>query len=192
MDLKIRGFDFSQITVDNEGYIYALNVFYAGICSNNWTEGLWPHSSRLLERYELCPRKFAYDYQITNMGNELTLATFCHENGHMICSFPDLYDYGAESNGAGYFCLMSGGNVDQKNPTQLSAYLKYKSGWGKRVTPIVRVMRATIEAGENDFYIYAKNQAEYFIIENRNNTGRDRALPSSGLAIWHVDELTAR
>ena len=34
------------------------------------------------------------DYQITNMGAQLTLRTFCHENGHMVCDFPDLYDYG--------------------------------------------------------------------------------------------------
>ena len=30
---------------------------------------------------------------------------------------------------------------------------------------------------------------EYFIIENRNKTGRDASLPDSGLAIWHIDEL---
>ena len=36
-----------------------------------------------------------YRYQITNIGNSLTLATFCHENGHMICFWPDLYDYGS-------------------------------------------------------------------------------------------------
>ena len=46
------------------------------------------------------------DYQITSIGSELTLRTFCHENGHMICDFPDLYDYGDESSGVGDFCLM--------------------------------------------------------------------------------------
>ena len=35
------------------------------------------------------------DYQITDMGNRLTLGTFCHENGHMVCDFPDLYPYTA-------------------------------------------------------------------------------------------------
>jgi hypothetical protein len=29
---------------------------------------------------------------------------------------------------------------------------------------------------------------EYFLIENRNRTGFDSGLPSSGLAIWHIDE----
>jgi subtilisin-like proprotein convertase family protein len=31
--------------------------------------------------------------------------------------------------------------------------------------------------------------SEYFIIENRQKRGRDQMLPTSGLALWHVDEL---
>jgi hypothetical protein len=29
---------------------------------------------------------------------------------------------------------------------------------------------------------------EYFLVENRFQTGFDAALPGSGLAIWHIDE----
>ena len=29
---------------------------------------------------------------------------------------------------------------------------------------------------------------EYFMLENRQATGRDSALPGSGLAVWHIDE----
>ena len=49
----------------------------------------------------------AYRYQMTDMRDALLLRTFCHENGHMICDFPDLYDYGYESKGTGRYCLMS-------------------------------------------------------------------------------------
>lgn len=45
-----------------------------------------------------------------------------------------------------------------------------------------------MNAANNDFYIHAKNATEYFIIENRQNTGRDSFIPDSGLAIWHIDE----
>jgi hypothetical protein len=189
-NLKAQGFDFSQLTTDDGDYVYALNVFYAGNRVNNWAEGLWPHSYHLLTPYELTPGKLAFDYQITDMGSQLTLGTFCHENGHMICDFPDLYDYGRESRGIGRYCLMcAGGNADKTNPTQVSAYLRYQAGWAQDVTNITQDLNATISADRNEFFVYAKNNAEYFIIENRHKVRRDQALPGSGLAIWHVDEL---
>jgi hypothetical protein len=43
-------------------------------------------------------------------------------------------------------------------------------------------------ANMNEFFIYAKNPTEYFLIENRFKEDRDSLLPVSGLAIWHVDE----
>lgn len=186
-DLKAKGFDFSQLSSDSNGYIYALNVFYVGQRVNNWSEGLWPHSWVLATDYNVGGGKKFRDYQITNMGSELTLRTFCHENGHMICDFPDLYDYGYESAGIGNYCLMcSGGN--SKNPVQVCAYLKNEAGWATKVTSITPGSTATLAAGNNDFYIYAKNATEYFIIENRAKTARDTFLPDAGLAIWHVDE----
>jgi hypothetical protein len=51
----VKGFDFNGLSVDDEGYLYALNVFYAGSCPNNWSEGLWPHSSSLATPYALGP-----------------------------------------------------------------------------------------------------------------------------------------
>ena len=140
----------------------------------------------------------ARDYQITNMVSaggekELSLGTFCHENGHMLCDFPDLYDYGDQSEGVGQYCLMcAGASYNEKNPTQICAYLKYKAGWAKKVTPISSrdSLEAKIAAGENDFFLFRGHTSqEYFIIENRCQSGRDRSLPAAGLAIWHVDEL---
>ena len=190
--LTEQGFDFSPLTVDSQGFVYATNVFYAGPIVNGWSKGLWPHASRMPD-YELMPGKTVADYQITNMGNQLTLGTFCHENGHMICDFPDLYDYrfdGVNSHGVGSFCLMCfGGSVDDRNPTQVNAYLKFNAGWANSVTDITAGLNASVRAGVNDFYILRKNETEYFIIENRQKVGRDLALPGSGLTIWHIDEL---
>lgn len=185
-----QGFDFSALSVDSDGYVYATNVLYAGPCVNGWGEGLWPHSHYLAAPTALPRSGNVYDYQITDMGAELTLGTFCHENGHMICDFPDLYDYGSQSAGVGAFCLMcAGGNADSKNPTEIDAYLKYRAGWAGTLTTIRPGLRATAEAGKNAFFIHRKNATEYFIIENRQRLGRDKALPGDGLAIWHVDEL---
>lgn len=188
-----QGFDFNQLTADFGNYVYATNLFYAGGVVNNWSKGLWPHSWRLFADHHLMPGKIAADYQITNMGQELTLGTFCHENGHMICDFPDLYDYQTDkvySHGVGSFCLMcAGGDANEKNPAQIGAYLKYRAGWADTVTSISSGLNAAVHADTNDFFIYHKNQSEYFIIENRQKIGRDQALPGSGLAIWHIDEL---
>lgn len=186
--LAAQDFDFSSLSTDSGGYVYALNVFYAESNVNFWSEGMWPHSSALATPYDVgSGRKFS-DYQITDMGTEMTLGTFCHENGHMICDFQDLYDYGDESRGAGNFCLMGFGGSDEKNPVQIGAYLKNEAGWSTSLTPITAGMTATVSAGQNDFYIYAKNNDEYFIVENRQRQGRDASIPDAGLAIWHIDE----
>lgn len=185
---KTQGFNFSQLTADSGGYIYALNVFYAGARVNNWSEGLWPHQWVLSAPYDAGGGKKFMDYQITNMGSDLTLRTFCHENGHMICSFPDLYDYGGESAGVGHYCLMCYGG-DDRNPVQIGAYLKNEAGWATKLTPISAGVTASLNAANNDFYIHSKNATEYFIIENRQKTGRDASLPMAGLAIWHIDTM---
>ncbi len=185
--LKNKGFDFSKLTVDDQNYVYALNAFYAGSCTNAWAKGLWPHSSGLNTSFDIGNNKKIRDYQITDMGSNLSIATFCHENGHMVCDFPDLYDYGYESYGDGVYCLMAYGNTDGKNPVEICAYLKYKVGWADKITQITDGVY-TADSVINDFYIYSKNSVEYFIIENRFKEKRDNSLPVSGLAIWHVDE----
>jgi M6 family metalloprotease-like protein len=187
---QAQGFDFSPLTADGEGMVYAMNVYYAGPVVNNWNEGLWPHAWMMGTAVPLAPGKSAFDYQFTAMGSAPELGTFCHENGHMLCDYPDLYDYGGESAGVGYYCLMCAGNhADPKNPVSINAYLKRLSGWAKTVTPLEHGKTLTLEAGGNDMAMLAKNDDEYFLIENRQKTGRDAALPDAGLAVWHVDEL---
>jgi M6 family metalloprotease-like protein len=187
---KANGFDFTRLSSDNENYVYALNVFYAGDVVNNWAKGLWPHSWHLDKSYPLAAGKNAFDYQITNMGKELTLGTFCHENGHMICDFPDLYDYGPESKGIGAYCLMcAGGNINEKNPVQVGAYLKFAAGWADGVTNLSGGMQGSLHASKNEFCIARKNEVEYYLFEHRRKTGRDASLPDEGLLIWHIDEL---
>jgi M6 family metalloprotease-like protein len=192
---KARGFDFRGLTTDEEGAVRAVNVFYSGELVNEFTKGLWPHASRLIDPFELRPGMKVKDYQITNMGRELTLGTFCHENGHMICDFPDLYDLGdpgdvkTDSYGTGFFCLMGyGGDADAANPAQVCAYLKHRAGWAERLTRITPGEEVTLEADRNDFALFERSPTEYFILEARLQVGRDAALPGEGLAIWHVDE----
>ena len=187
--LANQGFAFDQLTADSGGYVYAMNIFYAGFNQNNWSEGLWPHAWNLATPYNIGSGRKLFDYQFTDMKSTLALGTFCHENGHMVCDFPDLYDKtGFKSRGAGKYCAMSGGGHGP-NPGHISAYLKYKAGWSSRLTLITHGDEISLSSEQNDFAIFKKSETEYFILENRNKTGRDAALPSAGLTIWHVDEL---
>lgn len=137
--------------------------------------------------FQATPTKKFNDYQITNMGAELTMGTFCHENGHMVCGCPDLYDYCYQSNGVGDYCLMCYGGPD-KNPTEVCAFLKNEAGWASSVAVMQPSTTYALVAGSNNFLLHQRSATEYFILENRQRTGRDAGLPDAGLAIWHVDE----
>ncbi|MCU0857577.1 MAG: leucine-rich repeat protein, partial [Pontiellaceae bacterium] len=182
---------FNSLTMNGD-YVAALNVFYAGNNSGAWTYGLWPHASWLSGQIELSPGGKKLDaYQITNIGASLELGTFCHENGHMLMGFPDIYDYGYDSvGGAGQFCLMDYGGYGV-NPVEICAYLKWIAGWATTIELAdTSNLTATLTASTNRFYRYAKPgvPTEYFLFENRQKTGRDSDLPASGIAIWHIDE----
>ena len=192
--LENAGFDFRSVDADGDLRIDALNCFYAGTRINNWAEGLWPHASSL-SWMSTSTSVSAGNYQITDMGTSLTLGTFCHENGHMLCDYPDLYDYdGDSSGGAGLFCLMNSGGHGT-NPSAICGYLRYKSGWGTATTINANTNTlATLTAHNsnlmlNEFLRHAKNSTEYYLIENRFKNRRDAQLPTGGIAIWHVDEL---
>ena len=95
--LVTAGFNFSQLTtyVDSTNgntYFRALNILYAGSRGSNaqWGNGIWPHQGSLgtagfgvvvnskTVRFRL--------YQMTDIdpSKGLQLATFAHENGHMV------------------------------------------------------------------------------------------------------------
>lgn len=191
-----------QATLNNRGQALALNVFYTGGNGNVWRYGLWPHKWALYEigEQQITARTSVFTYQITNMGDGLSIATFCHENGHMICGYPDLYDYtDASIGGAGKFCLMSHGGFD-KNPAQFCAYLKYASGWTTtvEVEPFTYVEASVASRMSHpDFNkIYRAGKpgvdTEYYLFEARSQADRDAQIPGAGLFIWHIDELGDR
>jgi M6 family metalloprotease-like protein len=178
------------------GRVVACNIFYAGDPDIGWSAGLWPHSWALVYAgaQDLGNGISVFDYQMTDIGNQLTLGTFCHENGHMLCNFPDIYDYGndgiASVGGAGAFCLMNSGGFGG-NPTQPCGYLRMHAGW-LTATNLATVTDyvLTLTTSDTTIYKYTKPTAatEYYLFENRQKSGRDSSIPGSGIAIWHCDE----
>ncbi|HEY9063142.1 MAG TPA: M6 family metalloprotease domain-containing protein [Pseudobacteroides sp.] len=191
--LKAQGFDFSRLTVDPEGTdttgtVTAFNVLYAGNPSWGWSKGLWPHASSIQE-YNVNGVKLSR-YQISNIGNDLGIGTFVHENGHMLCGWPDTYDYGGESSGTADFDLMSSGHG--KNPQPPNPYFRsIRSGWGTPIELDSFADGAIVDVPQNSLSPYIiKNYDtnEFFMIESIKKEGYRTYMPGEGLLIWHIDE----
>ena len=184
-DLESSGFDFSQYDANNDNIVDAVNVFYAGEAPGTWSSGLWPHSWSM---YFAADGVTATRYQMTNIGAFPTLGVFCHENGHMLCGWPDLYDYDFDSLGAGVFCLMSY-YTSATNPQQPCAYMKVRSNWATVFPLVDPSAELAVPAASNVVYKHDRPgfSNEYYLIENRQQNGRDLQLPDAGLAIWHID-----
>ncbi len=203
--LIANGYDFSKLTTKSGGNIRACNVFFAGSNSGVWSFGLWPHRWVLSSPKSVGGGKFINDYQITDIGTtaSLRIGTFCHENGHMLLGYPDLYAYDTNAAGVGNFSLMDGGNYGGSpagtHPVHIDPYLKRASGWMDVVDlNSTSLQRCNLQVDGNQVFRYlnpAKAQ-EYFLFELRDNTGYEGPYggqtgsvnPSAGLVAYHVNE----
>jgi hypothetical protein len=193
------GVDLSRYDSRGEGILDALNILYAG--QTQYDGELWPHNFVIDLRYGNISTNL---YLLTSAGrtaSDLSIGTFCHENGHLLCRFPDMYDYGAvnregdgvKSAGIGSYCLMGSGNHLNfgRTPSPVCAYLRDLVGWCDR--EIVLNGAAQVEAVNGDYNTVLRYNSgapnEYFIVENRSKLGLDQHLPSRGLAIYHCDIL---
>lgn len=183
-----QGLDFSQFDSNGDGRVDAVNVFYAGSCSSGWSKGLWPHQWSVSFSADGVSTRY---YQITDMRSALQIRTFLHENGHMICGWPDLYDYGSESYGIGNYCLMGYGGGSNTNPVPPSPAMKILSGWAE-VRPLTTAA-ASLQAPWAGHVVYRYNNPhaanEYYLVNNLQKTGRGTRYPDAGLAVWHIDDF---
>jgi subtilisin-like proprotein convertase family protein len=160
---------------------------------------LWPHNFTVDLPYGNYRTHF---YMLTSMGRsrvDLSIGTFCHESGHLLCRFPDMYDYGKrdgdfeESHGIGVYCLMGSGNHLDLGPTPspVCGYLRDLVRWAG--TQVSVSGAGEFEARHGDYGTVLKHETsrpnEYFVIENRSQLGLDSHLPASGLAVYHCDWL---
>ncbi|MBN1984564.1 MAG: M6 family metalloprotease domain-containing protein, partial [Chitinivibrionales bacterium] len=188
--LKIK---FDSLTSDDSGYVYACNVYYAGNPDNGWAKGLWPHSWNL-DTMVVSGIKKIFAYQMTNVGNDISIGTFVHENCHMVLNLPDLYSYYGTSRGVGRYCVMCAN--DKKNPQTLCAPFRGWMGWidAIDISSVTAPTAYKCFSNTNQAYLYRnkKDSCEYFVIESRLRKGRSGMLLDQGLLIWHVDTNKAR
>lgn len=120
------------------------------------------------------------------------MGVYAHEFGHMI-GLPDLYDIDYTSDGVGAWDLMASGSWGNwgSTPAAPSAWCKVYLGW---ITPVTVANYAEglqlgmVEGAEAKVVkVPTMSSSEYFLLENREQSGYDRFLPGSGLLIWHID-----
>lgn len=152
-------------------------------------------------------------YAITgerHSDHRAAIGTAIHEFGHLL-SWPDLYDIsntdGDYTNGVGNWSIMgygswNGTTLPGDTPALPDAFLKWYQGW---LTP-TKALGSThynvasaydhaqaVLVGSNpggvdwDFY-KREGFGEYWLVENRQRSGYDAALPGCGLLVWHIHE----
>ncbi|MBT8037962.1 MAG: M6 family metalloprotease domain-containing protein, partial [Verrucomicrobiae bacterium] len=204
--LAAEGFDFTECDGNGDGVLDGVNCFYAGSNVNAWADdfGLWAHKSSSsnsnLSAGGLTSN--SYQYQITDMSMaDLRIGTVCHENGHMLCNFPDLYSYDGNASSLGYVSLMHSGNYagNEFHPTNVDPYLKSAAGWATVIdVDSSSSVRASMNVDNNTFYRFKNpsDSGEYFIMELRDNTGyegpygghQSSVNPLTGLVVYHAKE----
>ena len=201
--------DYSLYDNDSDGTVDGIAIIHQGpgqeTTSN--TNDIWSHSWDLASAgYSSAQRTFdgvlvsSYTAQpeTNSYGGMGTIGVMCHEFGHNLGA-PDFYDtnYGTGGyySGMGSWCVMAGGSWNGSGgdqPAHHNAFTKwYYYSW---CTPTLLASGADISMSNSvenstDFYYYTTATSdEYFLLENRQQTGFDSGLPGHGLLVLHVDQ----
>lgn len=207
--LKTRDIDWSLYDWDGDGYVNQLLIVYAGEGMNDGggKNSIWPHQWWLSEHLKdhqpdvYCdPVKVNYgdkDYLVDSYcaieeigGSYASFGTICHEYSHCF-GFPDFYNSATRYVGA--WDLMDDGNYNGGGycPPGYSAHERMLMGWldiTELSEPTVINDLGSLEEQSQAYLIRNDGYAnEYYIVENRQQTGWDQYLPGSGIVIFHID-----
>lgn len=199
---------------DGDGEADQVFFLYAGLgqASGGSAGTIWPHESEL--RYWPCgvlsyPTGKINTYACANELQPETqgssryisagIGTICHEFSHCL-GFADMYD---TSGGGGYgmsvFDVMDQGSYNGNGfvPCNYTAFERIYAGWVEAIEldapATVKDMKSVSDYGRPFIMYNYKNTNEYFLMENRQNTGWDEGLyGSNGLLITHVNYVPSR
>jgi M6 family metalloprotease-like protein len=198
------GVDFSQYDNNNDGNMDSLYVIHAGYGEEAGAPSntIWSHSWDLSSYAKTYDGVYISSYATSPelrgaSGSTITaIGVICHEFGHNI-GVPDYYDTDGSSSGGSAFDLkkwdvMAGGswNNNGDTPAQHCMYTKWKLGWATPTTISSTASGLTLRnTGDyNEAYrVNTTTSNEFFILENRQQTGWDAYIPGHGLFIFHID-----
>jgi immune inhibitor A len=190
--VKFRFYDNNK-----DGYVDAFIVIHAGRGAEETGEGgdMWSH------KWVLPGNGLDTDgvriYAYVTVPEDARIGVCCHELGHLLFGFPDLYDPDYSSEGAGNWCLMAGGSWlgNGEIPAHPSAWCKANQGWVDVKAPKARKTGAAVQFKDvkdghavHRLWKDGTRGSEYYLVENRQRKGFDARLPGDGLLVWHVDE----
>lgn len=198
--------DFSDYDWDDDGYVDQVYIEYAGYgeADGGGSSTIWPHEwslsssdfrksltidGKIVDTYA-CGNELAYGYATPTSSG---IGTFCHEFSHCL-GLPDFYDTSGGTNfGMDNWDLMDYGNYngDGYCPAGYTSYEKWFCGWQDptELTSACDVSNmGALSDGGATYVIYNDNNAnEYYLLENRQQSGWDASLYGAGLLVLHVD-----
>lgn len=177
-------------------------------------DNLWPHSGSVNTGGALSAdgktiSPFIINSELTyqigdssNCDQIQTIGLFAHELGHSL-GLPDLYDTDVGNGGVHTWSAMASQYVSTTNladtPPHYDPWSKAFLDWvtptvhqpGDRVTPGMVQVETSGEVHQlrdNPMGFQVGGTGEYFLVENRQQTGFDAGLAGCGLVVWHIDE----
>jgi M6 family metalloprotease-like protein len=195
--------DFSNYDNDLDGFVDALILVHTGPGAEvTWSDNdIWSHKWGIVPRSRdgVYIREYCIQPEYWYTPGDITCGVFCHELGHIL-GLPDLYDTDIprDSYGVGKWSLMAYGSWN--GPSGRGDYPAHPDAWSRIrlgftsptnvVANINNALIASVEGGGDIYRLWSSGGLgdEYFLMENRQRTGYDSYLPSSGLLIWHIDE----
>lgn len=192
--------DFSQYDRDGDGLVDNIYIFYAGFgeADSQQSNTVWPHSWDLhyvnatfkvdgvtVDHYA-CSNETDYGRRTPD-----GIGTFVHEFSHVM-GLPDLYTtvYNTAYTPGSYSVLDYGPyNNDGRTPPNYSAYERWALGWmtPEKYTGSGSVSLANLADTNEAYVIPTEKETEYFLVENRQQSGWDAYIPGHGMLIWHID-----
>jgi len=186
--------DFAPYDNDANGYVDAFVIVHAGSGAEETGKAgeIWSH------KWVLKGDPYATDatrvYAYLTIPEDAKVGVCAHELGHLVFGWPDLYDTDGSSEGVGNWCLMAGGswNGGGDRPAHPCAWCKQDQGWVTvaNQTANAEATITDVKKGHTVHRLWRNGtpSQEYFLVENRQQSGFDDELPAGGLLIWHIDD----
>lgn len=199
---------------DGDGEADQVFFLYAGLgqASGGSPGTIWPHESELrywpcgvlsystgkINTYA-CANELQPETQGSSRYISAGIGTICHEFSHCL-GFADMYDTtGGGGYGMSVFDVMDQGSYNGNGfvPCNYTAFERIYAGWVEAIElespATVKDMKSVSDYGRPFIMYNYKNTNEYFLLENRQNTGWDKGLyGSNGLLIVHVNYVPSR